>query len=102
MLVRYAQSAPTLATALVETFDGAHPCNLCRVIQKGKAADQEGGGAPRATLTQAVGKFVFFHQRTACTLRLPTSVNARPPFLAPAFFAGIDATPPPVPPPRPS
>ncbi len=99
MLVRYAQSAPTLATALVETFGGEHPCDLCRIIEKGKAADHE-RGPQRAVPTQAAGKVVFFHQRAALTLRLPASIKARPPFLAPAFHDGIDATPPPVPPPR--
>lgn len=40
MVVKYAQSVP-LGEALEMTFDGDHPCPLCRVIRKAQTADHQ-------------------------------------------------------------
>lgn len=40
MIVRYSQSAP-LTEALAKTFDGKHPCNLCKAITKSKNAEKK-------------------------------------------------------------
>ncbi len=39
MVVDYSQT-DTVTVALEKTFDGAHPCNLCNVVSKGRAAEQ--------------------------------------------------------------
>lgn len=39
MIVDYAQR-DSLGAAVVKTFDGRHPCGLCKVIEKGKGNDQ--------------------------------------------------------------
>jgi hypothetical protein len=40
MVVKYSQSA-TLSEALVRTFDGKHPCGLCKWVQRGKAEEKK-------------------------------------------------------------
>jgi len=40
MVVSYSQDA-TLREALVKTFDGKHPCALCREIAKGKRSEKK-------------------------------------------------------------
>lgn len=40
MIVTYAQEA-TLAEAVRMTFDGEHPCRLCKVIKAGRATDKK-------------------------------------------------------------
>lgn len=40
MLVRYAQNA-SLMEAVEKTFDGKHPCPMCKAIQQGRAEEQK-------------------------------------------------------------
>jgi hypothetical protein len=40
MAVSYAQNS-TLKEALVKTFDGKHPCKLCKAVQAGKSAEKK-------------------------------------------------------------
>lgn len=40
MLASYSQHDP-LAEALSKTFDGKHPCQLCKLVQKGKAHEKK-------------------------------------------------------------
>ena len=40
MLARFAQSMP-LAQAVIFTFDGKHPCQLCLAVQEGQQAEQK-------------------------------------------------------------
>ena len=40
MAVSYSQNA-TLKEALVKTFDGKHPCKLCKAVQDGKSAEKK-------------------------------------------------------------
>lgn len=40
MLVRYSRNA-TIVEALQKTFDGKHPCSLCRFIQQGGQTGQD-------------------------------------------------------------
>jgi hypothetical protein len=42
MVVSYAEKAP-LKEALVKTFDGKHPCALCKIVQKGAQSPQKPG-----------------------------------------------------------
>jgi hypothetical protein len=39
MLITNAKCAP-LRTAIAHTFDGAHPCSLCQVVNKGKNSEK--------------------------------------------------------------
>jgi hypothetical protein len=40
MLVRYSRERP-VAQAVVNTFDGQHPCEVCRAIQADKSAERQ-------------------------------------------------------------
>jgi len=42
MAVAYSQNS-SLKQALVKTFDGKHPCTLCKVVQHGKNTDKRAG-----------------------------------------------------------
>jgi hypothetical protein len=39
MIVDYSKRAP-LCSAIAQTFDGAHPCSLCHVVNKGKTSEK--------------------------------------------------------------
>ena len=91
MVIDYARTAP-LQTALVETFDGEHPCPMCKAIQKAKESQQ------RLEMAQPTLKLEAW---------LPRAAAAAPPdrpwswMPAPGDAAGPSHTdPPPVPPPR--
>lgn len=49
MLVEFAQR-DSLATAVVKTFDGAHPCELCHTVKEGRFEEQK--KAPAVTVTK--------------------------------------------------
>ena len=40
MLFRYSQQA-TLAEAIAKTFDGRHPCSLCKVIEQARSSEKQ-------------------------------------------------------------
>jgi len=40
MIISYSKQQ-SLRTAIVQTFDGAHPCSLCHVVTKGKNSEQK-------------------------------------------------------------
>jgi len=40
MIVKYSKHAP-LHQAIAQTFDGAHPCSLCRVLDKGRNSERK-------------------------------------------------------------
>jgi hypothetical protein len=48
MVVSYSQDAP-LREALAKTFDGKHPCPLCKEIAKGKQSEKKSESAPAGT-----------------------------------------------------
>jgi len=40
MIVDYSKET-SLCRAIAQTFDGAHPCSLCRIVNKGKTAEKK-------------------------------------------------------------
>ena len=40
MVIDYSKLAP-LCQAIAQTFDGAHPCSLCHVVNKGKNSEKK-------------------------------------------------------------
>lgn len=57
MIVRYEQTSG-LTGAVIKTFDGNHPCSLCKSIEKTRAAEKK----PGAQLV--VAKMNLFFERT--------------------------------------
>jgi len=90
MAVSFSQSEP-LPVALKKTFDGAHPCNLCKFVAEGKKAEKH------QPLLKLETKLDFFCVRGALAVF--------PPELAvfssdDSLFAPLRAEAPPGPPPR--
>jgi hypothetical protein len=48
MLITYAQEA-SLQEAVAKTFDGQHPCPLCKVVKQGREQEKQPGQAPVKT-----------------------------------------------------
>ena len=90
MLVSYSRGA-TVLEAWRKTFDGQHPCKLCRIVKTGQASEKKSDRVKLET------KFEFHHLAGTCGLFPPrpfrhfTSVTER---------ADASAHPPLLPPPR--
>jgi hypothetical protein len=65
MVVSYSQTAP-LKVALAKTFDGKHPCPLCKAIGAGKKAEK------KSEYLAAGKKFEFSYSRTVFIFSAPT------------------------------
>jgi hypothetical protein len=90
MVIAYAQDAG-LKEALVRTFDGKHPCPLCKEIAKGKQSEKKSDFQPE------MKKFEFSHATTSFVFSPPQyfwTVRSRD------GFGSARSHEPPVPPPR--
>jgi hypothetical protein len=67
MVVSYSQNS-TLQEALVKTFDGKHPCRVCKVVAKEKQAEQ------KQVLLKVETKLDF------CLVHASAWLHAPPPF----------------------
>jgi hypothetical protein len=65
MLINYSQKA-TLTEALVKTFDGKHPCALCKEIAKGKRSEK------KSEFPLQLKKFEFLAVKAPFILSAPT------------------------------
>jgi hypothetical protein len=65
MVVSYSQDA-TLKEALVKTFDGKHPCALCKEIAMGKRSEK------KSELSVQLKKFEFLSGKAHFTFIAPT------------------------------
>jgi hypothetical protein len=90
MIVDYSKQG-SLCHAIAQTFDGAHPCSLCHIVNKGKTAEKK---SDLQVLTPKIDMI--------CTKRAITLLR---PFLNFEYstsdfpFSKIEQSPP-VPPPR--
>jgi len=90
MIVTYSQEAP-LGEAVVKTFDGHHPCTLCKQIARGKQSEK------RSEYKFELRKLEFPYSPFAFIFRAPSSF-----WEMRAGHDGADSTThaPPLPPPR--
>lgn len=65
MVVSYSQEG-TVGEALVKTFDGKHPCALCKAIAKGKQTEK------KSEFPVAGKKFEFSYSATVFIFSAPT------------------------------
>lgn len=92
MLIRYSQDGRSVATALAMTFDGKHPCKLCRVTESGR---RSGSPVNQVVPIQKIDLFaqdfpaVWTPEARLTSVALPST----------ATWEGRSAAPP-VPPPR--
>ena len=90
MVIRYSHGAP-LKEGLAKTFDGKHPCSLCKEIAKGKQSQEKSEFAPTAK------KFEFVYSAASFVFAAPGQYWE---LGWPMGSLGSLALPPPVPPPR--
>ena len=93
-MVNYSQDG-TVGEALVKTFDGKHPCALCKAIAKGKKSER------KSEFPVAGKKFEFSYSATVFVFSAPThfwktggleeiavSLNYAPPVPPPKIVLG--------------
>ena len=90
MVAEYSQTAP-LKEALVKTFNGKHPCSICKFVDSGKRSEQ------RHEIQKLLTKLDFFLAATRVTLYPPSHAPLQA-FLTRSAGARNEA--PPTPPPR--
>jgi hypothetical protein len=90
MLVSYSQDAP-LTEALAKTFDGKHPCALCKQIAKGKQSEKTSDLRPDRA------KYEFSYTATKFVFNAPNRFRKLP--IAQLASRLLNEAPP-VPPPR--
>jgi hypothetical protein len=90
MAVSYSHDS-TLKEALVKTFDGQHPCKLCRAVEEGKKSERK--QAPQKPII----KLDFFCLPASMAIKGPAFLPV-PTGCAGAISAPVQA--PPTPPPR--
>ena len=97
MLHDYAQRTGSVAVAVEQTFDGQHPCELCREIQVVKSKEQKGSPLSLTTKDDAKVKALAADSllrpfvRTATEVCFPRAVSG---------FGSGRTEQPPTPPPR--
>jgi len=64
MIVDYSKNA-SLCQAIAKTLDGAHPCSLCKIVNKGKTAEK------KSDLQLLTPKLDLICTKDAVTLALP-------------------------------
>lgn len=82
MAVTYSVESGSFSSGLSKTFDGEHPCPLCRAVKK---ASQE----ERAPATPATGKSIA---KTKAELCLDSSIRLFPPQAQPLPVERMDQT----------
>jgi hypothetical protein len=90
MAVGYSQEAP-ITVALVKTFDGNHPCGLCKFVDEGRKAEKN----DHANIV--IEKLDLFLTDTPVLLNPPRPAHMLPPRAVP-ITSRTDS--PPSPPPR--
>ena len=90
MIVNYSKRG-SLCEAIAQTFDGAHPCSLCHIVNKGKTSDK------KSDLQLLTAKVDMICTKRAITLVRPIAHVDYPAGDFSVFQIGES---PPVPPPR--
>ena len=90
MVVDYSREG-SVSEALAKTFDGKHPCPLCKAIAAGKKAEK------KSEFPMAGKKFEFSYSRAVFVFRAPTHFWKLGEFAAAAELLNHA---PPFPPPR--
>ena len=90
MVVNYSRDA-SFGEALAKTFDGKHPCNVCKVVEKGKHSER------KQDVQKPVVKLEFAVAAAPLALFPPTTFDLSSPRDGPVL-SRCDT--PPLPPPR--
>jgi hypothetical protein len=90
MVVSYSQNS-TLQEALTKTFDGKHPCRVCKVVEKGKQSER------KQVLLKVETKLDFWLVQNSSRLNAPVPFDV---LRAESDFYPARFQSPPTPPPR--
>jgi hypothetical protein len=90
MIVDYSKNT-SLCQAIVETFDGAHPCSLCHIVNRAKTSEK------KSNLQQLTPKLDIICATRAITLVRPF---VHFDYITGDFSVSETGQSPPVPPPR--
>ena len=90
MAIRFSQEAP-LAEALRKTFDGEHPCKVCKLVKEGRQAEQQ------QTLLKVETKLELCLAAAMSLPQAPAQVRVPP---AGSILFQLRSEPPLTPPPR--
>ncbi len=82
----------SLITALTTTFDGQHPCKLCRLVRAGKGSEQKSEAVVK------LAKLDSLLPSRSTLLPTPPATESFP--LLPAMILIVRSEAPPLPPPR--
>ena len=93
MAVNFAQQDP-LDIALKKTFDGKHPCRICKTVEAGRKSEQK-----QPTL-KVEPKLEFCFSRQAVTVPMPSLLTNHLTIFDTSLSSRSEA--PPTPPPRPA
>lgn len=91
MVISYSHTS-TLAEAVQKTFDGQHPCKLCKFVSEGKKSER------KQNVLKVETKLDLLIADKAAILYPP---NALPPNFAPLTVFSANNFSPPTPPPEP-
>ena len=97
MLVSYSEASGSLAAAIDHTFDGQHPCELCRNIQAAKSREHKGSPAASTAKEDAPVKALSTDPTLRQAERLPARMVLHN---SAAAFSPSRTEAPPTPPPR--
>jgi hypothetical protein len=92
MLVNYAQR-DSLTVAVAKTFDGAHPCELCQTVSKGRQQEKQQDAVTSVMKVEAI---------LASTAQLPPRAETPVIYFSNTPYGRVFAFAPPTPPPRPA
>jgi hypothetical protein len=91
MVIDFSKDAP-LSVAVEKTFDGKHPCNLCKIVKHGKETEQ------KQDAIKEKGKTDSWLLAAVFTFESPQPFVERTSYAHPFLFPLTEA--PPLPPPR--
>jgi hypothetical protein len=90
MIVDYSKRG-SLCEAIKQTFDGAHPCSLCRIVNRGKTTDKK---SDPQLLTPKIDMICVWRANSSLRPFIPFEYTVRD------FWSFQIGRSPPVPPPR--
>lgn len=94
MVVVYSQDA-SLGEALEKTFDGEHPCPLCKIVESGTKSDDQDSRKAEVTKVKKLDLMLAAVE----SLVVPVSKDV-PDYLPPSLRLSLREDSPPLPPPR--
>jgi hypothetical protein len=92
MLIQYTRQTSSVPVAFTMTFDGQHPCKLCKVTQQGRKSEQS------QNKSFAAQKLELFAQKDSTVVIYGLQETSLPETVA--LFLSSRGVRPPVPPPR--